>query len=37
MISKREKERAKTEAFINTEINKMLAAEKPNRIVITNR
>ena len=30
-----EKERAKTEAFINTEINKMLAAEKPNRIVIT--
>ena len=31
----KEKERAKTEAFINTEINKMLAAEKPNRIVIT--
>ncbi len=32
---RKEKERAKTEVFINTEINKMLAAEKPNRIVIT--
>lgn len=31
----KEKERARTETFINTEINKMLAAEKPNRIVIT--
>lgn len=31
----KDKERARTETFINTEINKMLAAEKPNRIVIT--
>lgn len=30
----KEKERAKTEAFINTEINKMIATEKPNKIVI---
>lgn len=29
------KERAKTQALINTEINRMLAAEKPERIVIT--
>lgn len=32
---RKERERAKTEVFINTEINKMIAAEKPNRIVIT--
>lgn len=32
---RKEKERAKTQAFINTEINRMLAAEKPARIVIT--
>lgn len=31
----KEKERAKTQTFINTEINRMLAAEKPKRIVIT--
>lgn len=31
----KEKERAKIRAFINTEINRMLAAEKPRRIVIT--
>ena len=31
----KEKERAKTQNFINTEINRMLAAEKPKRIVIT--
>jgi len=31
----KQKERARTETFINTEINKMLAFEKPNRIVIT--
>ncbi|MDE7477554.1 MAG: transposase [Lachnospiraceae bacterium] len=31
----KEKERAKTETFINTEINRMLAVEKPGRIVIT--
>jgi len=31
----KEKERARTETFINTEINKMLATEKPNKIVIT--
>lgn len=31
----KEKERAKTQAFINTEINRMLEAEKPERIVIT--
>lgn len=30
----KEKERAKTEAYINTEINRMLEAEKPGRIVI---
>lgn len=32
---RKEKERAKTQAFINTEINRMLAKEKPQRIVIT--
>lgn len=32
---RKEKERAKTQAFINTEINRMLAEEKPQRIVIT--
>lgn len=32
---KKEKERAKTQAFINTEINRMLTVEKPQRIVIT--
>lgn len=32
---RKEKERTKTQAFINTEINKMLALEKPERIVIT--
>ena len=31
----KEKQRAKTETFINTELNRMLAAEKPTRIVIT--
>ena len=31
----KEKERAKTRIFINAEINKMLAEEKPERIVIT--
>lgn len=31
----KEKEHAKTEVFINTEINRMLASEKPGRIVIT--
>lgn len=31
----KEKQRAKTETFINTEINRMLAAEKPAKIVIT--
>lgn len=31
----KEKERAKTQAFINTEINRMLAVEKPEKIVIT--
>ena len=34
-VRQKDKERARTETFINTEINKMLAAEKPNRIVIT--
>ena len=29
------KERARAETFINTEINKMLVTEKPNKIVIT--
>ncbi len=32
---RKEKERAKTQTFINTEINRMFAAEKPERIVIT--
>lgn len=32
---RKEKERARTQAFINTEINKMFAAEKPQRVVIT--
>lgn len=32
--SRKQKERAKTETFINTEINRMLASEKPCRIVI---
>lgn len=32
---RKEKERAKTQTFINTEINRMLASEKPERIVIT--
>lgn len=32
---RKDKERAKTETFINTEINKMLAREKPNKIIIT--
>lgn len=31
----KEKQRAKTETFINTEINRMLTAEKPGKIVIT--
>ncbi len=31
----KEKERAKTQTFINTEINRMFAVEKPKRIVIT--
>ncbi len=31
----KEKERARTQTFINTEINRMLASEKPGRIVIT--
>lgn len=31
----KDKERAKTQIFINAEINRMLAAEKPGRIVIT--
>lgn len=31
----KKKKHAKTEAFINTEINRMLATEKPGRIVIT--
>lgn len=31
----KEKERAKTQTFINTEINRMFAVEKPERIVIT--
>lgn len=33
--SRKQRERAKTETFINTEINRMLASEKPCRIVIT--
>lgn len=32
---RKEKERAKTQTFINTEINRMFAEEKPERIVIT--
>lgn len=32
---RKEKERARTQSFINTEINRMLALEKPGRIVIT--
>ncbi|MDE6364358.1 MAG: transposase [Lachnospiraceae bacterium] len=32
---RKDKERAKTETFINTEINKMLTHERPGRIVIT--
>ena len=32
---RKDKENAKTETFINTEINRMLASEKPGRIVIT--
>ncbi len=32
---RKEKEHAKTEVFINTEINRMLAVEKPGKIVIT--
>jgi len=32
---RKEKERAKTQAFINTEINRMFTAEKPERVVIT--
>ena len=32
---RKEKERAKTQSFINTEINRMFASEKPQRIVIT--
>lgn len=32
---RKEKERAKTQVLINTEINRMLATEKPGRIVIT--
>ena len=32
---RKDKERAKTEIFINTEINRMLESEKPCRIVIT--
>lgn len=31
----KDKERARTEIFINTEINRMLASEKPAKIVIT--
>ncbi len=31
----KDKERVKTQIFINAEINRMLAAEKPERIVIT--
>ncbi len=32
---RKDKERAKTEIFINTEINRMIESEKPNKIVIT--
>ncbi len=32
---RKEKERSKTQSFINTEINRMFASEKPQRIVIT--
>lgn len=32
---RKEKERARTQSYINTEINRMLASEKPGRIVIT--
>lgn len=32
---RKEKERARTEVFINTEINRMLESEKPGKIVIT--
>lgn len=32
---RKEKERAKTQTFINTEINRMFAAEKPMKVVIT--